>query len=46
MGWAVFSSLLLLFALGLALQLYPVQNWLLGKLTSSLGEKSDFRTEI
>ena len=46
MGWAVFSSLLVLVGLGLALQLYPVQNWLLGKLTSSLSDQSNFRTEI
>ncbi|OOG73194.1 translocation/assembly module TamB [Algoriphagus sp. A40] len=42
----VFSSLLLLIALGLALQVTPVQNWLVDKVTGYLNEDSSFNTEI
>ncbi|WP_254423433.1 translocation/assembly module TamB domain-containing protein [Algoriphagus sp. A40] len=44
--WVVFSSLLLLIALGLALQVTPVQNWLVDKVTGYLNEDSSFNTEI
>lgn len=46
MSWAVFSLLLLLLTLGLLLQLPAVQNWAVDRLTSTLNEKSTFRTEI
>ncbi|MBM3426582.1 MAG: hypothetical protein FJX97_06270, partial [Bacteroidetes bacterium] len=46
MSWSVFSILLLLLGLGLAIQLPPVQNWLIDKVTSSLSEQTNFRTEI
>ncbi len=45
-SWSVFSILLLLLGLGLGLQLPPVQNWLVDKITRSLSEKTNFRTEI
>jgi len=45
-SWSVFSILLLFLALGLVIQLPPVQNWLIDKVTSSLSEKTKFRTEI
>ena len=46
MSWSVFSILLLLLGFGLAIQLPPVQNWLVDKVTQSLSEKTNFRTEI
>lgn len=46
MSWSVFSILLLLIGLGLGIQLPPVQNWLVDKITQSLTEKTNFRTEI
>ncbi|HSF52544.1 MAG TPA: translocation/assembly module TamB domain-containing protein [Algoriphagus sp.] len=44
--WVVFSSLLLLIALGLALQVTSVQNWMIDKVTGYLNENSQFKTEI
>ena len=46
MSWSVFSILLLLIALGLFLQVPSVQNWLVDKVTRSLSEKTNLRTEI
>ncbi len=46
MSWSVFSILLLFLALGLVIQLPPIQNWLIDKFTSSLSEKTKFRAEI
>jgi len=45
-SWSVFSILLLFLALGLVIQLPPIQNWLIDKFTSSLSEKTKFRAEI
>ena len=44
--WVIFSSLLLLIALGLALQVTAVQNWLIDKVTSYLDSNTSFKTEI
>ena len=46
MSWSVFSILLLLLAVGLLLQTPFVQNWLVDKVTRTLSEKTNFRTEI
>ena len=46
MSWSVFSILLLLLAVGLFLQAPPIQNWLVDKVTRTLSEKTNFRTEI
>ncbi|WP_233553657.1 translocation/assembly module TamB domain-containing protein [Algoriphagus lacus] len=44
--WVIFSSLLLLIALGLALQVTSVQNWMVDKVTAYLNTNSSFKTEI
>lgn len=44
--WVVFSSLLLLITLGLALQVTSVQNWMIDRVTGYLNSNSTFKTEI
>lgn len=44
--WVVFSALLLLIGLGLALQVTSVQNWAIDKVATYLNERTSFRTEI
>ncbi len=44
--WLVFSSLLLLITLGLALQVTAVQNWLIDRVTTYLDNNTSFKTEI
>lgn len=44
--WVVFSTLLLLIGLGLALQVNSIQNWAIDKVAGYLNERTSFRTEI
>lgn len=44
--WVVFSTLLLLIGLGLALQVNSIQNWAVDKVTGYLNDRTSFRTEI
>lgn len=44
--WIVFSSLLLLIGLGLALQVTAVQNWLIDRVSTYLDSNTSFKTEI
>jgi hypothetical protein len=44
--WVVFSTLLLLIGLGLALQVNSVQNWAIDKVAGYLNERTSFRAEI
>lgn len=44
--WMVFCSLLLLIAVGMALQVNSVQNWMIDKVTGYLNTNSTFKTEI
>ncbi len=44
--WVVFSSLLFLIFLALALQITPVQNWLIDRTAGYLTANTNFRTEV
>lgn len=44
--WVVFSSLLFLIFLALALQITPVQNWLIDRTAGYLTSNTNFRTEV
>lgn len=44
--WVVFSTLLLVIGLGLALQVNFVQNWAIDKVAGYLNARTSFRTEI
>ncbi|WP_255502059.1 translocation/assembly module TamB domain-containing protein [Algoriphagus sp. AK58] len=44
--WVVFSTLLLLIGLALALQVTAVQNWAIDKVAGYLNTRTSFRTEI
>ena len=44
--WVIFSTLLLLIGLGLALQVNSIQNWAIDNLAGYLNDRSSFRTEI
>ena len=44
--WVVFSSLLLLIFLALALQITSVQNWLIDRTAGYLTANTNFRTEV
>jgi hypothetical protein len=46
LSWVIFSTLLFIVALALALQVTSVQNWLVDKITGHLNKNSEFTTEI
>jgi hypothetical protein len=46
LSWVIFSTLLFIVALALALQITSVQNWIVDQVTGYLNKNSEFTTEI